>query len=109
MRSWLKGMRQGAGLLMTVLFAMAIIGEAALAFPQYSQTTGKPCTSCHMNPQGGKELTAPGQFYAKNRTLKGYGEAKASGKKAAKTAKPKAKTSQKKSTCVKKGAAKKSR
>ena len=57
-------------LLILLLAAVGI--QTAYAFPRYSQQTGKACSYCHVNPAGGKDLTAAGQYYKTNKTLEGY-------------------------------------
>jgi hypothetical protein len=80
--------------LILALVAIVIVAFAAsaYAYPQYSQKTGKPCTYCHKNPSGGKELTSAGQYYKKNQKLPPAAAAKPTTKPGAKpAAKPKTK------------------
>lgn len=47
--------------------AMLIVGlRQAAATPQFSQQTSLPCTQCHANPAGGKDLKAFGQKFKAN-------------------------------------------
>jgi hypothetical protein len=95
MNDWLAKAKRGIALISAAGFALALLAEVAIAYPQYSQKTGKACSYCHTNPKGGKELTAAGKYYSKNKTLKGYTPSGAKGKQTATAGK---KTTTKKTT-----------
>jgi len=84
-------MKRKSAALIAAITMVAFAASAALALPQYAQKTGKACTFCHKKPTGGKELTAAGQYYSKNRKLPAAAPAKPAQKPAAAaTAKKKA-------------------
>ena len=58
--------------LFSMMAVLAVVARVACCFPQYAQQTGKACSYCHVNPAGGKDLTAAGQYYKTNKTLEGY-------------------------------------
>jgi len=53
-----------AALLAVILFT-ALLGTKARATVDYARQTGEPCTTCHVRPEGGGELTAVGTAYAR--------------------------------------------
>jgi len=53
-----------AALLAVILFT-ALLGSKARATVDYARQTGEPCTTCHVRPEGGGELTAVGSAYAR--------------------------------------------
>lgn len=84
-------------------FAILLTGNAAHAFPAYSQKEKKPCLYCHVNPGGGGKRNAAGLWYkAHGLSFAGYTPEKASAAaglgtapKPAATPKPKAKSTPK--------------
>jgi hypothetical protein len=82
------------------LAGLAILsgGDAAHAFPAYSQKEKKPCLYCHVNPGGGGKRNAAGTWYKTHAlSFAGYTPEKASAEaglnnklKPAATPKPKA-------------------
>ena len=56
-----------AALALTAVFAagLATMGTTrnAQAYPAYSKKEGKPCSYCHVNPQGGGKRNAAGLYY----------------------------------------------
>lgn len=59
-----------AGILVSA--ATAMLMQTAFPVAQYTQQTGKACSFCHVNPAGGPELNAAGEYYKEHRTLEGY-------------------------------------
>ena len=56
---------------LVILCAMVLVFAAgsAYAYSSYANQTGKSCGYCHVNPRGGPELTAAGQYFNDHGTL----------------------------------------
>ncbi len=69
-----RGVAAAAGLLVTLCFS----GNAAQAFPKFSQKEKKPCSYCHVNASGGGKRNAAGTWYkAHGLSFAGYTPEKA--------------------------------
>jgi hypothetical protein len=102
---------------MTAAFVVALVGlgldgrQEASAYPPFAKKENKPCTFCHLKPNGGARNEA-GKYYKTNGlSLKGYPGLDAGAKPAAAkpaAAKPAAKKPAAKKPVAKKPVAKKS-
>jgi len=54
-----------AAVLLGIIAAGSVPRQAA-ALPVYSQQTNLPCSQCHVNPAGGKDLTDFGKKFQAN-------------------------------------------
>jgi len=90
-------------LVITATLAASFGGQRdAQAFPAYAKKENKPCSFCHVNPQGGGKRNAAGLYYkAHGLSLVGYkpaatptpaGKATPAAKKPTATPTPKSKT-----------------
>ena len=48
------------------IVASGSVPRPAAALPIYAQQTNLPCSQCHVNPQGGKDLTDFGKKFQAN-------------------------------------------
>ncbi|MBI3946251.1 MAG: hypothetical protein HY321_10060 [Armatimonadetes bacterium] len=65
-------MRLVIGLAAAVALLLGVALEGT-ALPQYAAKEGKPCSYCHVKPEGGKDLNEAGKYYKSHgHSLKGY-------------------------------------
>jgi hypothetical protein len=50
--------------LLAVMFVALAVPAITYALPRYTEATGQPCSTCHVNPAGGGALTPLGQRFA---------------------------------------------
>ena len=48
------------------IIAIGSVTQRAAALPVYAQQTNLPCSQCHVNPAGGKDLTDFGKKFQAN-------------------------------------------
>jgi hypothetical protein len=51
---------------------MLVTTTVSHAKPEDTKKTKKPCSTCHVTPKGGKDLTEAGKYYKEKGTLEGY-------------------------------------
>lgn len=63
-------MKTKTAIIMCLFFFLVLaLKEISLALPEYSEQTGKGCGVCHVNPDGGGDLTAQGLYFQANKVL----------------------------------------
>lgn len=58
-----------AVILFSIFLLVITLVQPTFGLPEYSEQTGKQCGVCHVNPDGGGDLTAQGLYFQANKTL----------------------------------------
>jgi hypothetical protein len=60
------------------IVSMGLLMTSSMSFakPEDTKKTKKPCSYCHVQPKGGKDLTDAGKYYKEHKSLESYTEKK---------------------------------